>query len=84
MILVPPAMRRKNPQLFRTTITSEEGEFSVRGVMPGIYTILAFRSLPPGEPWLNEQFLAPFLQRAQELHVDARSTVPVRLELIAN
>jgi hypothetical protein len=84
VVLVPPATRRKNPQLFRTTTTNEEGEFSVRGVMPGIYTILAFRSLPPGEPWLNEPFLAPFLQRAQELRIDARSTVPVRLELIAN
>jgi hypothetical protein len=84
VILVPPATRRKNPQLFRTVTTGEEGRFSVRGVMPGVYRILALRSLPPGEPWLNEAFLAPFLQRAQELRIDARSTVPVRLELIAN
>ena len=73
---------QNNPQLFRTATTNEEGEFSVRGVMPGIYTILAFRALPPGEPWLNETFLVPFLQSAQELRIDARSTVPVRLELI--
>jgi hypothetical protein len=84
VILVPPATRRKNLQLFRTATTNEEGGFSMRGVMPGIYTILALRSLPPGEPWLNETFLAPFLQRAQELRIDARSTVPVRLELIAD
>jgi hypothetical protein len=84
VILIPPAKRRKNPQLFRTATTNEEGEFSVRGVNPGIYTILALRSLPPGEPWLNEPFLAPFLQRGQELRIDARPTVPVRLELIGN
>jgi len=84
VILVPPATRRKNPQLFRTVTTNEEGGFSVPGVMPGVYTILALQSLPPGEPWLNEQFLTPLLQRAQELRIDARSTVPVRLELIAN
>jgi hypothetical protein len=84
VILVPPATRRKNPQSFRTTSTNEAGEFSVRGVMPGTYTLLAFRSLPQGEPWLNEPFLAPYLQRGQELRIDPRSTVPVRLELIAN
>ena len=84
VVLVPPATRRKNPQLFRTATTNEEGEFSVRGLMPGIYTILAFRSLPPGEPWLNETFLAPFLQRGKELGINARSNVPVRLELITN
>jgi hypothetical protein len=84
VILIPPTARRKNPQLFRTATTNEEGGFSVRGVMPGVYTILALRSLPPGEPWLNETFLAPFLQRGQELRIDAQSTIPVRLELIAN
>jgi hypothetical protein len=83
VILVPPATRRKNPQLFRTETTNEKGEFSVRGILPGVYKILALRSLPPGEPWLNETFLAPFLQSAQELRIEARSTVPVRLELIA-
>jgi hypothetical protein len=84
VILVPPATRRKNPQLFRTATTNEEGGFSMGGVMPGVYKILALRSLPPGEPWLNETFLAPFLQRAQELRIEARSTVPVRVELIAD
>jgi len=84
VILVPPATRRKNPQLFRVVTTDEEGRFSVSGVMPGVYRILSLKSLPPGDPWLNEPFLAPFLQRSQELRIDARSTVPMRLELIAN
>jgi protocatechuate 3,4-dioxygenase beta subunit len=83
VILVPPAARRKNPQLFRTATTGEEGGFTMRGVIPGVYTILALQSHPSGEPWLNEAFLAPFLQRGQEVRIDARSTVPVRLELIA-
>lgn len=84
VILVPPSARRRNPQLFRTATSDAAGRFSIRGVMPGVYRILSLRSLPPGEPWLNEPFLTPFLQRAQELRIDARSTVPVRLELIAN
>jgi hypothetical protein len=84
VILIPPSARRKNPQLFRTATTDADGRFSMRGVMPGVYTILALQSHPSGEPWLNETFLAPFLQRAQEVRIDARSTVPVRLELIAD
>jgi protocatechuate 3,4-dioxygenase beta subunit len=84
VILAPPADRRKNPQLFRTAVTGEDGGFSIRGVMPSAYTILALQSRPSGEPWLHSDFLARYIQRGRDVRVDARSASPVRLELITD
>jgi hypothetical protein len=84
VVLVPPVDRRKNPHLFRSATTGEDGGFSIRGVMPGVYTILAFQSPPAGEPWLDSDFLARYFQRVRSIRIDARTVSPIRYELITD
>jgi hypothetical protein len=84
VILIPPTGRRKNSQLFKTTTTGEDGRFSMSGIMPGPYTILALQNRPSGEPWLNADFLATYLQSGSAVRVEAREASEARLELITD
>jgi Carboxypeptidase regulatory-like domain len=42
VVIVPAPNRRHNPAAFRTEVTDQVGAFSVRGLLPGEYTVLAW------------------------------------------
>ena len=84
VILVPPLERRKNPALFRVVTTNEAGRFSMRGVMPGSYTIFALQDRPFREPWLNADFLSTYKGQSLPVDVHSSSSEEVRLDLIPN
>jgi Carboxypeptidase regulatory-like domain len=46
---VPDTERRGRPDLYQQDTTNEDGHFSLRGLNPGIYTVLAFEELQDDE-----------------------------------
>jgi hypothetical protein len=84
VILVPRIEHRRNRSLFKVVSTNSDGHFSMNGVMPGQYTILALHDHPPREPWLNTDFLSQYLGRAQSITVTPGSSTDIQLGLIQN
>jgi len=82
IVLVPPPERRTNTTLFKIVTTDEAGDFSIGGILPGLYTIFAWESVPILEPWLNADFIERYHDYGRSVRVDARSSVEVKLELI--
>jgi hypothetical protein len=80
VILIPPASRRGNSRLYRTAITGADGQFSMTGIMPGSYSILALQDHPSGEPWLNPDFLEKFQDKLRPLTLNSGSSTTVQLE----
>jgi hypothetical protein len=77
--LVPARARRTNPQLYKRVETNANGQFTLRGVAPGEYSIFAWSALPPGQAEENSQFLAPFESRGTTVSVTAGGTTNVQL-----
>ena len=66
--LIPEENRRGNVSLFKTVATDQEGRFSIPGVAPGNYTILAFEDAEPGAI-TNPEFIKTIGQRGKVLQI---------------
>ena len=77
---MPAPDRRQNPTAFRTAISDAAGLFSVRGLLPGEYTILAWDDVEP-DVYQNPEFLKDFeyLGARATVNRGSRSVVDVRL-----
>jgi len=67
-----PTQRRENPDAFRTATTDQVGLFSVRGVLPGDYTVLAWEEVEAGA-YQNPEFLRDFESRGVIVTVEGGS-----------
>jgi hypothetical protein len=79
VVIAPAPNRRGNPTLFRTLITDQAGLFSVRGLLPGEYTVFAWEDGDAGT-YQNPEVLKDFesrgvkatVERGSSNHVDVR------------
>jgi hypothetical protein len=77
VVLVPPANHRQNALMYKSAQTDEKGNFSMKGVPPGEYTIFAWESVPP-TAWMNTEFLAKYQSHGHPIvatpgtHLDAQ------------
>lgn len=67
--LIPDQNRRGNLLLFKSMVTDQEGRFSIRGIAPGDYTLLAWEDADPGAT-LNEDFLRAFETRGVRISIN--------------
>lgn len=76
--LVPAQNRRQNPAAFKSATTDQRGVFSVRGVLPGDYTVLAWDDLEAGA-YQDPDVLRDVEKLGSRITVDAggRNTVDV-------
>jgi hypothetical protein len=76
---VPSVERRTRSDLYQQDTTDERGRFSLHGLNPGKYTVLAFDDLQddPHQP----EFLDAYQGRGEQVQLDegARSTVTLKL-----
>jgi hypothetical protein len=80
--LVPSPSRRFVQSYYKTAIVGPGGEFSIRGVPPGVYELFAWDSVPE-TAWLNPEFLSRWEGRGQVISVEAGRSInarPRRLE----
>jgi hypothetical protein len=78
--LIPDQSRRGNLLLFKSAVTDQDGRFSIRGIAPGDYTLLAWEDADPFAT-LNADFLRAFESRGVKINlnraVPATTTVRV-------
>jgi hypothetical protein len=71
-VLIPAARGRTD--LYKTANSDANGRVTFTNVAPGDYKVIAWEDVPQGA-YLNADFVAPFEDRAQSVHVD-RNTSP--------
>ncbi len=76
---VPSAEHQKRPDLYQRDSTDERGHFSLRGLNPGKYTVLAFDDLE--EDVRQPEFSKSYEGRGEQVQLDegARSSVTLKL-----
>lgn len=71
--LIPSQNRRGNLLLFKSISSDQDGRFSIRGVAPGEYTLLAWEDVEANAT-RNEDFLKEFETRGVRITVRERIT----------
>jgi hypothetical protein len=80
VVLVPSPSRRMNPGAFRVSTTDQQGLFSVEGVIPGEYAVLAWEDIEPGA-YYDPAYLTQFEGRSAKVEVrrGLQSTLTLRV-----
>jgi hypothetical protein len=72
--LIPmSASRRTLLRFYKNVLSDQDGEFSIEGVAPGDYSVLAWQSVETGA-WLNPDFLSQFDSRSTKITVSGTSS----------
>jgi hypothetical protein len=79
--IIPAQNRRGNLNLFKTDMTDQYGRFSIRGVAPGDYGVLAWEDIDNGA-WESAEFLKDFESRAVRVSVTADSASNANVRVI--
>jgi hypothetical protein len=81
VVLAPSADLRQNSSLFLTAFSDQAGRFSIDGIPPGSYGILAWSDVSEGA-WLDPEFLAAFETRMERLQIGKGDMESLVLEVI--
>jgi hypothetical protein len=60
VVVIPDAPRRANSLLYKRAVTDASGAFTVRGIAPGDYHLLAWTVAPPQSAEEDARFLLPY------------------------
>jgi hypothetical protein len=80
VIDVPDPGRRLRTDLYQQDTTDEHGHFSLRGLNPGSYTVLAFEELQ--ESALDPEFLQSYGSQGQKVELDEGTDKSIVVTLI--
>ena len=80
VVAVPEEKFRKIPERFLVGATDQNGQFAIRGVAPGSYTLYAWRDLEDGI-WRDPDFLKSQEANGQSLRVGEGSSQKVMLKI---
>jgi hypothetical protein len=78
-VLIPSARGRRD--LYKTATSDQSGQVIFTNVAPGDYKVIAWEDVPQGA-YLNADFVQPYEDRAQSVHVDRSSSVSAQLKVI--
>jgi Carboxypeptidase regulatory-like domain len=81
VVAVPELHLRGRPERYRKTVTDQSGRFTLRGLPPGDYTLIAWESMD-GEAYYNPEFLKTYEGQGKALHLDEGRRVSVQLKTI--
>lgn len=81
VLLIPEGNRVQESRYYRQSNTNQSGRFSMRNLIPGDYKIIAFEDIDRGAP-LNPDFLEPFEQRAESVHLTENGSLTLHLDAI--
>jgi protocatechuate 3,4-dioxygenase beta subunit len=80
VVLVPPASRRQNVQLYKVATSDSSGNFTISGIAPGDYKLFTWETVP-NTAWLNQEFLAPYEGKGLAVTVSSSGSTPATIEL---
>ena len=81
VVAVPDPKLRKHPGRYSRVSTDQSGHFSIRGLRPGEYKLLAWETLENDE-YLDPEFLAPFENKATVTKIEKDTHQNVSLKVI--
>ncbi|HKN17074.1 MAG TPA: carboxypeptidase-like regulatory domain-containing protein [Candidatus Sulfotelmatobacter sp.] len=81
VVAVPAERFRNHPERYRKGVTDQSGRFTLRGLPPGDYTILAWESVD-GEAYYNSEFLKSFEGQGRLVHLEEGRRASVTLKAI--
>jgi protocatechuate 3,4-dioxygenase beta subunit len=86
VVLIPEDTRRQRRDLFRFTRTDQHGEFTMRGIAPGDYKLVAWQADIEIDAIYDADYMKPYLSlsNAESLKVNARSKYRVALSGISD
>jgi len=81
VVLLPDSSRRNQTHLFKNVTTDQNGRFTLTGIAPGDYSLLAFEDLEPGA-WQDADYLKQFERSAESLSIRENGHETRQLKLI--
>ena len=78
-VLIPAARNRRD--LYKTTNSDQSGSVNFSNVAPGDYKLIAWEDVPQGA-YYNADFVQPYEDRAQSVHVERNTSPSVQLKVI--
>jgi uncharacterized surface anchored protein len=78
-VLIPAARNRLD--LYKTTNSDQSGNVNFTNVAPGDYKVIAWEDVPQGA-YLNADFVQPYEDRAQSVHVERNTSPSVQIKVI--
>jgi hypothetical protein len=78
-VLIPAVRNRVD--LYKTATSDPSGQVVFTGVAPGDYKIIAWEDVPQGA-YLNADFVQPYEDRAQSVHVDRAGAISAQVKVI--
>jgi hypothetical protein len=79
VVRVPEERRRKEERLYKFTSTDQDGQFSIPGITPGDYTLLAWETVEQGA-YMDPDFLRLYKDRGKPIRVDEGNKLNSQLE----
>ncbi|MGA8438923.1 MAG: carboxypeptidase-like regulatory domain-containing protein [Candidatus Sulfotelmatobacter sp.] len=81
VVAVPAERFRSRPERYRKALTDQSGRFTLRGLPPGDYTILAWESVD-GEAYYNPEFLKSYEGQGRPVHLEEGRRASMTLKAI--
>lgn len=81
VVVAVPDVRRQRVDRYRKTLTDQSGHFTLRGIRPGDYTLLAWESVD-GEAYYNPEFVKSYEGQGSALHVSDGDRKTMQVEAI--
>jgi hypothetical protein len=81
VVMAPPEAALQNTSRFKTGTSDEQGQFTIRGVAPGQYTVYAWESIYPYS-WLDPERLKRSTNRGTTVNISSGSRSNVQLRSI--
>ena len=82
VVLVPQGDRQQFQQYYRTTSTDQNGQYTLKGIVPGEYRLYAFDGLEAGA-FMDPDVMKPFESKGERVSVKENGHESVQLKLIA-
>jgi hypothetical protein len=80
VVCVPSAEHRKRPDLYQQDTADQQGHFSLRGLNPGEYTVLAWEDLE--DNYRDPEFLKAYEGRGQGVRLDESERKSISVKVI--
>jgi hypothetical protein len=80
VVVIPEAARRKRRDLYKEDSTDQRGHFTIHGLNPGHYTVLAFEDLE--DDYHEPDFLKSYEGRGQRVEIKEGEQKTVQLKII--
>jgi len=82
VVAVPEPRLRSRTDRYYKTVTDQSGHFTLHGVTPGEYTLIAWESVD-GEAYYNPEFLNKYAGQGKALHLTEGERTSLKLQAVS-